>query len=296
VLTAGKWDKGKVYHCGECWDMDTINPEVGPKWYTEEYNLITQSRDLYKISSECRFWNSLVRGGDVEALIGPYRRTCIALEFLVVLEEVADFLMSLYGYNRDEYEIDKSRQKFSFAVNDIYQDWITESSIQNFVLNNLKLQDLIDSVISACREKESYTDKESNRDDHSQNASIFIWNMMTAKEILDSDPNSTLFQELKVEHQDIPILNEFFSVVVPLQETIDEFLNKPEMIGCVIPSYLLLRSKLAEMSKDDAQYRYWKDLAGIIFIRLENRLGYVLEDMDYLLGNRQFFIHNYVTK
>ena len=254
--------------------------EVGPKWFTEESTLISHNDDLHTISSECRPWYSLDRGKDVQALalIGPYRQTCISLQFLTVLVEVVDFLRSLETHNWGEYEKYKRGQEFSFRVNDIYQDWITESSIQNFVLNNLKLLDLVESAINACR------DQESNRGDHSPNAPFFIWKMMTAKEILNSDPNSTSFQDLKVDHQEIPIFNEFFSVVAPLQDTIDEFLNKPEMIGSVIPFYILLRSKLAEMSKDGAQLLYWKDLAGIINIRLENRLAYVLEDTDYLLG------------
>jgi hypothetical protein len=296
VLSAGKNDKGALYHENFFYMDEPI--EVGPKWLFEESNWTNLYDNRRAICSKI-YHSPIQKGTDEDASIGPYRRPCIALELLNLLNDVMQFLMHLEFFRgiceREKMEI-SSWSEFENHMDErrkwIKEEWVTElsrlefTSVQDLLHNNRNLQNGIQSVISSLEDQFS-TKIESNSDDHSsnENAPLFCWKLLKAREILNSDPNSTSFQKLEeVDQQNIPIFNEFFTIVAALQETIDEFLEESEMIGCVIPSYLLLRNKLTEMWKDSDQFPHWKDLAGIINSRLKCRLGYVLENTDYLLG------------
>ena len=302
VLSVGDFDQKHLYHC----NLFVLNPEAElmPKSSTEDLNLIGELSDVNNPPSISNGLPPNETDSKDAALIEPYRRTCIVLELLKLLEEVMAFLNRLETIRRM-----CEAHKKEFSSWDGFEDFAREHKLEyglEYKMNIKAIKEFSRLEFSAIRNlaycnqhlqkvwelekyfntKEIYLNKKTNKGKSASElpgAPLLLWEMMAVRTILESDQISKC-HDVKLTEREMQITNEFLSVVAPLQETIDEFMDNSEMIGCVIPSYLLTRSKLAEFSKDTVQFPHWKDLAGIIKFQLENRLGYVLKDVDCLLG------------
>jgi hypothetical protein len=208
VLSVGDFDKKHLYHC----NLFVLKPEakLGPKWLTEELNLIGDLSDVDNLPSISNGLPPNETDTKDAAFIEPYRRTCIVLELLKLLEEVMAFLNRLETIRKiceahktefsswDRFEDFAREHKLEYGLELEYKLSITAvkefsrldfSEIRKLAYGNQHFQKVRD-LAKSLNTKQIYLSMKTNNGKSASelpSAPFLFWEMMAVRTILESD-------------------------------------------------------------------------------------------------------------